>query len=187
MHKPWLQFYPGLTGFDVRSILVGVVESVIFGGLCGRHDCRAVQFLQPALRIKHVRTTWELIWRMVGSRQATEWAKALLATMVAFALLVAPLGTVWAMPCHHHASHQATTASSHLDLASQRDGLRSSSHAVHHEACCQNACSFCIIIIDTTSVAALPVATTQRYGWVDQTVSGLALPPVLGPPRSRSS
>ncbi|QEL21964.1 hypothetical protein FQV39_04765 [Bosea sp. F3-2] len=35
LHKPWLQFYLGLTGFDLRSLLLGAIQSVVFGGYTG--------------------------------------------------------------------------------------------------------------------------------------------------------
>ncbi|SCB56664.1 hypothetical protein GA0061105_101497 [Rhizobium aethiopicum] len=35
LHRPWLQFYLGLTGFDVRSLALGIVQSLIFGGYAG--------------------------------------------------------------------------------------------------------------------------------------------------------
>ncbi|MBY4612307.1 hypothetical protein [Rhizobium redzepovicii] len=35
LHKPWLQFFLGLTGFEVRSLALGTVQSVIFGGYTG--------------------------------------------------------------------------------------------------------------------------------------------------------
>ncbi len=35
LHRPWLQFYLGLTGFDLRSLALGILQSVIFGGYAG--------------------------------------------------------------------------------------------------------------------------------------------------------
>jgi hypothetical protein len=35
LHKPWLQFYLGLTGFDLRSLALGTVQSIVFGGYAG--------------------------------------------------------------------------------------------------------------------------------------------------------
>lgn len=35
LHKPWLQFYLGLTGFDLRSLMLGAVQSLVFGGYAG--------------------------------------------------------------------------------------------------------------------------------------------------------
>ncbi|TCU23225.1 hypothetical protein EV130_108374 [Rhizobium azibense] len=35
LHTPWLQFYLGLTGFDPRSLALGLLQSVIFGGYTG--------------------------------------------------------------------------------------------------------------------------------------------------------
>lgn len=35
LHRPWLQFYLGLTGFDLRSLGLGTVQSLAFGGYAG--------------------------------------------------------------------------------------------------------------------------------------------------------
>ena len=35
LHRPWLQFYLGLTGFDLRSLMLGTVQSIVFGGYAG--------------------------------------------------------------------------------------------------------------------------------------------------------
>jgi len=35
LHKPWLQFYLGLTGFDLRSLALGTAQSIIFGSYAG--------------------------------------------------------------------------------------------------------------------------------------------------------
>jgi hypothetical protein len=35
LHRPWLQFYLGLTGFDLRSLALGIVQSIVFGGYAG--------------------------------------------------------------------------------------------------------------------------------------------------------
>lgn len=35
LHRPWLQFYLGLTGFDLRSLALGTVQSLAFGGYAG--------------------------------------------------------------------------------------------------------------------------------------------------------
>ncbi|SCW85567.1 hypothetical protein SAMN02927900_05693 [Rhizobium mongolense subsp. loessense] len=35
LHRPWLQFYLGLTGFDLRSVALGLLQSIVFGGYAG--------------------------------------------------------------------------------------------------------------------------------------------------------
>ncbi|WP_186419908.1 hypothetical protein [Bosea sp. CS1GBMeth4] len=35
LHRPWLQFYLGLTGFDLRSLALGIVQSIAFGSYAG--------------------------------------------------------------------------------------------------------------------------------------------------------
>lgn len=35
LHRPWLQFYLGLTGLDLRSLALGTVQSIVLGGYAG--------------------------------------------------------------------------------------------------------------------------------------------------------
>ncbi len=35
LHRPWLQFFLGLTGLDLRSLALGLLQSIIFGGYAG--------------------------------------------------------------------------------------------------------------------------------------------------------
>ncbi|ALA19119.1 MULTISPECIES: hypothetical protein [Chelatococcus] len=35
LHRPWLQFYLGLSGFDLRSLALGTVQSIAFGLYAG--------------------------------------------------------------------------------------------------------------------------------------------------------
>ncbi|ANL36869.1 hypothetical protein [Rhizobium phaseoli] len=35
LHRPWRQFYLGLTGFDLWSVVLGTAQSLIFGGYAG--------------------------------------------------------------------------------------------------------------------------------------------------------
>lgn len=35
LHRPWLQFFLGLTGFDLRSLALGLLQSGVFGGYAG--------------------------------------------------------------------------------------------------------------------------------------------------------
>jgi hypothetical protein len=45
LHRPWLQFYVGLTGFDVRSLALGLLQSVIFGGYAGASIAAIFNFI----------------------------------------------------------------------------------------------------------------------------------------------
>lgn len=45
LHRPWLQFYLGLTGFDLRSLALGLLQSVIFGGYAGALTAATFNFI----------------------------------------------------------------------------------------------------------------------------------------------
>lgn len=45
LHRPWLQFYLGLTGFDLRSLVLGILQSVIFGGYAGASIAAIFNFI----------------------------------------------------------------------------------------------------------------------------------------------
>ncbi|MGZ2426291.1 hypothetical protein [Rhizobium laguerreae] len=45
LHKPWLQFYLGLTGFDLRSVALGFLQSVVFGGYAGASIAAIFNFI----------------------------------------------------------------------------------------------------------------------------------------------
>ncbi|MFF0950852.1 hypothetical protein ACFYE9_25255 [Rhizobium leguminosarum] len=45
LHGPWLQFYLVLTGFDLRSLALGLLQSVIFGGYAGASIAAIFNFI----------------------------------------------------------------------------------------------------------------------------------------------
>ncbi|MBB3166104.1 hypothetical protein FHS25_006620 [Rhizobium laguerreae] len=45
VHKPWLQFYLGLTGYDLRSVALGFLQSVVFGGYAGTSTAAIFNFI----------------------------------------------------------------------------------------------------------------------------------------------
>ncbi|MBY5365070.1 hypothetical protein HFO97_35145 [Rhizobium leguminosarum] len=45
LHRPWLQFYLGLTDFDLRSVALGFFQSVIFGGYAGASIAAIFNFI----------------------------------------------------------------------------------------------------------------------------------------------
>ncbi|MBX4903474.1 hypothetical protein HJA83_19375 [Rhizobium bangladeshense] len=49
LHKPWLQFYVGVTGFDPASVLLGTVQSVVFGGYAGALIAAIFNFISRRL------------------------------------------------------------------------------------------------------------------------------------------
>jgi hypothetical protein len=109
-----------------------------------------------------------------------------MALLVAFALFLAPVASAQAMSCHGHTPHE------HLVLAhpsvltlGDRAFLQGGLHNCDHKSCCVTPCSFSLALIcsDRADVAAIAASSFLRFAWVDQTGSGLALPPALDPPR----
>jgi hypothetical protein len=122
---------------------------------------------------------------MAADRRRFPWVNAVLTFLVALALLIAPAAGVQAMQCHERPAHghsgiehsSVLTKDAHVSL---QGGL----HTPDHKGCCAVPCGFCVVLasLDRTQT---PAATGSflRFAWGDQTGSGLALPPTLGPPR----
>jgi hypothetical protein len=122
---------------------------------------------------------------MAADRRRFALMNAVLAFLVALALLFAPVAGVHAMQCHERPAHghsgiehsSVLTKDAHVSL---QGGL----HTPDHKGCCAVPCGFCVVLagMDRTEAPA-PTGTFLRFAWGDQTGSGLALPPTLGPPR----
>lgn len=122
---------------------------------------------------------------MAADRRRFAWVNAVLTVLVALALLIAPAAGVQAMQClegpvHGHSGleHSSVlTTDAHVPL---QGGL----HTPDHKACCAVPCGFCVVLasMDRTEAPA-GMGSFFRFAWGDQTGSGLAVPPTLGPPR----
>jgi len=115
--------------------------------------------------------------------------RALLAFLVAITLLVAPVASAQAMPCHDLIRQEQATVveSGQLQAAISGDGLQDHSHAVGHTLCCSSACASCVVAI-AAPCPTVPkrIVLAARYAQRDEIVTGLAFPPNLGPPRTRT-
>lgn len=106
--------------------------------------------------------------------------------LVAVALLFAPLANAMSMPCHDQAdqAHSAVAESPQHVAASDHDDHPGHSDAVDHGSCCSFACSACVVAINKASDGSLVlVSVSQHYGRDNQVGHGLAIPPIIGPPR----
>lgn len=115
--------------------------------------------------------------------------RALLAFLVAIALLVAPVVSAQAMPCHDLVRHEQATmmVSGEFQAAISGDGLQGHSHAVDHTLCCSSACASCVVALAAPGTTVPQrIVLTARYAQRDEIVRGLAFPPTLGPPRTRA-
>ena len=121
--------------------------------------------------------------------QTIGWMRALLAFLVAIALLVAPVASAQAMPCHDLVRHEQATVveSGQPQAAISGGGLQGHSHAVDHALCCSSACASCVVALAAPGpTVPKRIVLPARYAQRDEIVAGLAFPPTLGPPRTRT-
>lgn len=122
---------------------------------------------------------------MAADRPRFAWMDAMLTLLVALALLFAPVASVQAMACHDRLDHAQQSSFVHSPVL--KNTLASSHGHIHtpdHKGCCAFQCAFCIVMaaVDREDAPAV-IGSFLHFAWADQTGSGLALPPTLGPPR----
>ncbi|SCB56663.1 hypothetical protein GA0061105_101496 [Rhizobium aethiopicum] len=118
---------------------------------------------------------------MAADRCSFDWTKALPAVLVAIALLFVPASGVQAMRCHDRSVEEQFERSplhNHAHVSSQSDF-----ETPDHKACCSGPCGSCTaaVLMDLLEVPAAQVSFLPFAG--NQTGSGLASAPTLGPPR----
>ncbi|MBX5221848.1 hypothetical protein [Rhizobium sp. NLR8a] len=124
---------------------------------------------------------------MAADRCCFDWMSALQAVLIALALLFVPASGLQAMQCHDGSVHDPS-----VQEQFERSPLHSDAHtwrhtgsqAPDHTACCSAPCGFCIaaVLIDRLEAPAAQ-SSFLPFAWRNQTGSGLASPPTLGPPR----
>lgn len=122
---------------------------------------------------------------MAADRRGFAWMNAVLTMLVAFALLLVPAAGMQATPCHEqldHAQHSSLVQSPVFENAQTL--FQGRFHTSDHNGCCVAQCTFCVVlaVVDREDAPAA-MGSFLRFAWADQTGSGLALPPMLGPPR----
>lgn len=122
---------------------------------------------------------------MAADRRRFAWTNAVLTLLVALAFLVAPAAGVQAMQCHEHQVHDHSgSEQSSVRAKDVHVSLQGGLHTSDHKACCAVQCGFCIVLASMDRAEApAAIGSFLRFPWGDQTGSGLALPPTLGPPR----
>ena len=122
---------------------------------------------------------------MAADRRRFAWMNAVLTMLVALALLLGPAASVQAMACHDHLDHtqQSSLAYSPI-LKSTQSSFHGGFHRPDHKGCCAVQCGFCIVMaaVDREDGPAV-TGSFLHFAGADQTGSGLALAPPLGPPR----
>ncbi|WP_168879257.1 hypothetical protein [Rhizobium sp. P28RR-XV] len=122
---------------------------------------------------------------MAADRRRFAWMDAMLTLLVALALLFAPVASVQAMACHDRLDHAQQSSFVHSPvLRNTQASSDSGFHTPDHKGCCAVRCAFCVVlaVVDREDAPAA-MSSFLRFAWADQTGSGLALPPMLGPPR----
>ncbi|PKA43284.1 hypothetical protein CWR43_09850 [Rhizobium sullae] len=122
---------------------------------------------------------------MVADRRKFAWMNAMLTFLVALALLLAPAATAQAMQCHERPTHgHAGFEHSSFVTKDAYVSLQGGLHTPDHKGCCAVPCGFCTVLTNKDRAEApLTIGSFLHFVWGDQTGSGLALPPMLGPPR----
>ena len=129
------------------------------------------------------------IERMIDTRPLIRWIRTAFAVLLGLVLLLSPPTSVSALPDHAPSSHARSMAivGAGFEKADQLAGLPCSHHGIDHRACCGNACALCVVAIDTAQAVLLDLGARHRhYAWGDQAASGVAFPPLLGPPRPQA-
>ncbi|MBB3352676.1 hypothetical protein FHT70_002609 [Rhizobium sp. BK049] len=122
---------------------------------------------------------------MTARRRRFAWVNAVLASLVALAVLLAPTAGAQAMQCHERPAHGQTNLEHSFVLNNDAHLTpQGGFHTSDHKACCTVPCGFCVVLA-TIQRTEDPTATGFffRFFWSDQTGSGLAPSPTLGPPR----
>ncbi|AYG58923.1 hypothetical protein CCGE525_09000 [Rhizobium jaguaris] len=121
---------------------------------------------------------------MAADRRRFAWTNAVLTVLVALALLFAPTAGAQAMQCHERPVHGYSRVE---HIPTQKDAnasLQGGFHTPDHKSCCAVPCGFCIVLTSTERIEVpAPTVSFLRFAWADQSGTGLALPPTLGPPR----
>jgi hypothetical protein len=126
---------------------------------------------------------------MVDKRQLVQLIRTALALFLGLALIASPLASTSAMAGHGLSSHERAISKpgAQLENADQPAALPCPHHGVDHRACCGTACGPSVLAIDAADAALLDLNVAHpQYAWYDQFVSGVAFPPLLGPPRRQA-
>jgi hypothetical protein len=121
---------------------------------------------------------------MAANRRRPAWTSAVLTGLIALALLLAPVASVEAMGCHEHPGHgHSGFAHSSVLTTTSDTSLQGDLYCPDHKGCCSIACGFCIVLASMDNKEAAAIGSLVHFAWGDQTGSGIAFPPTLGPPR----
>lgn len=122
---------------------------------------------------------------MGTDRCKSGWVNAVLTLLVALALLLAPAVSVQAMQCYGDTAREQPGFEHSSVLTKGSQGLLQGGLLTpDHKACCTMSCGFCLVLTCMNRAEALIAASFfLRFAWSDQSGSGMAFPPTLGPPR----
>lgn len=122
-----------------------------------------------------------------------QWLKGLLATLVAIAFVLAPIASAQTESCHdllrQHQDHDGSRyiASIEQSIAPslhQQGDVAPEHRSAGSKNCCVSSCSVCQVVLakEATSIVH-GVITHSGFEWIDEAGTGVAVAPILGPPR----
>ncbi|MDQ0304891.1 hypothetical protein [Ancylobacter polymorphus] len=130
---------------------------------------------------------------MVLRRHLAQWLKGLLATLVAIAFVLAPIASAQTESCHgllpHHQDHDGSrhVAAIEQSIAAslhQQGDVAPEHRPAGSKTCCASSCSACQVVLARETVAITHgLMTHSGFEWIDEAGAGVAVAPILGPPR----
>lgn len=122
-----------------------------------------------------------------------QWLKGLLTTLVAIAFVVAPIASAQTATCHdltgqhrdHNGSlHAAAIEQSIVASLHQQGDVAPEHKSAGFKNCCASSCTTCQVVLARETVAIMHgVMTHSGFEWIDEARTGVAVAPILGPPR----
>jgi hypothetical protein len=111
------------------------------------------------------------------------WTNAVLTALIAFALVFAPMAGNRSMPCHDHPAHGKLGIEHAPTLDDAHPLIDGKVPAPAVKTCCSLLCGFHIALANERTETPAVIGAVLRVARGDQTGSGLAPSPTLGPPR----
>lgn len=119
--------------------------------------------------------------------------KGVLATVVAIAFVLAPIASAQTATCHDHrhqhqdhngSRHAAATAQSIAPSLHQQGDVTPEHRSAGSKNCCASSCTTCQVVLARETVPIVHgMIAHSCFEWIDEARMGVAVAPILGPPR----
>lgn len=130
---------------------------------------------------------------MVLRGHLAQWFKGLLPILVAIAFVLAPIASAQTEACHnltgqhqdHNGSRHAAAIEQSIAPSLHQQGDVAPEHrSAGSKNCCASSCTSCQVVLARETVAIMHgVMTHSGFEWIDEARTGVAVAPILGPPR----